>query len=177
MWEIELELAARCDRSPSTDSQTIFISFWIVQEDCFRETASFQICSFPWGNELERAFSDDISKSARHIEYWILSSGATYVTNQRKFCARLKLGGGVSPSSRGAPPLVAGVCWIYYMLIFTCGIRRFAITTRIILKSLPWLKIFDFLFEPEQERGGDNFIFDDFRGWQNEIGLCCASAR
>ena len=77
MWEIEFELAARCDRSPSTDSQTIFISFWLVQEDCFRETSSFQTCSFPRGNELKRAFSDDISKSARYIEYWILSSGAT----------------------------------------------------------------------------------------------------
>ena len=63
------------------------------------------------------------------------------------FARVLKLGSGVSPSSRGAPPLVAGVCWIYYMLIFTCGIRRLVVTTRIILKSLPWLiKIFDFLF-------------------------------
>ena len=34
MWEIELELAARCDRSPSTDSQTI-----LSRSDSFREIA------------------------------------------------------------------------------------------------------------------------------------------
>ena len=62
MWEIEFELPARCDRFSSTGSQTIFISFWLAQEDCFREAASFQICAFPRGNGLERAFSDDISK-------------------------------------------------------------------------------------------------------------------
>jgi hypothetical protein len=32
------------------------------------------------------------------------------------------------------------------MYLVTCSIRRCVVTTRIILKSLPWLKIFDFLF-------------------------------
>jgi hypothetical protein len=60
-------------------------NFYLVASDSFRKIASRdykfpnkKICSFPRGNGLGRSFSDDIPKSARHIECWVISSVATY---------------------------------------------------------------------------------------------------
>jgi hypothetical protein len=80
------------------------------------------------------------------------------------FARVLKSGSGEPPSNRGAPLFVAGVCWIYYMYFVTCSNRRFAVTTRIILKLLFRCA----LVAPRQGGGGGQAGFV----WQRLHVLC-----